>query len=72
VFRSVVGGSNWQSFNDGMPPVVVMAFASHSSGIIQAATYGRGVYELGAGSTVGDFSLGTDNGTQTIPQGASA
>ena len=72
VFRSVVGGSNWQSFNDGMPPVVVMAFASHSSGIIQAATYGRGVYELGAGSTVGDFSLGSDNGTQTIPQGASA
>lgn len=72
VFRSVVGGNNWQSFNDGMPPVVVMAFASHTSGIIQAATYGRGVYELGAGSTTGDFSLGADNGTQTIPQGASA
>jgi photosystem II stability/assembly factor-like uncharacterized protein len=46
VFRSVRGGDEWQPFNDGMPPVVVNAFSSHPSGLIQAATYGRGAYEV--------------------------
>ena len=46
VFRSVRGGSEWRPFNDGMPPVVINAFASHPTGVIQAATYGRGVYEV--------------------------
>ena len=72
VFRSTVGGSNWQSFNEGMPPVVVNAFASHPSGIIQAATYGRGVYQLSKTSTAGDFSLGVDSEAATVSQGASA
>jgi photosystem II stability/assembly factor-like uncharacterized protein len=71
VFRSAAGGSNWQSFSDGMPPVVVMAFASHPSGIIQAATYGRGIYELNTNSTASDFSLGVNTGAQMISQGSS-
>lgn len=46
VFRSTASGSNWRGFNKGMPPVVVHEFASQQSGLIQVATYGRGVYEL--------------------------
>jgi photosystem II stability/assembly factor-like uncharacterized protein len=45
VFRSTVGGNTWQSFNNGMPPAVVMGFATNASGQIQLATYGRGAYE---------------------------
>ncbi len=46
VFRSIRGGSGWRPFNDGMPPVVVNAFSSHPTGVIQVATYGRGAYEV--------------------------
>ena len=46
VFRSDNSGGTWATFTTGMPPVVVMALASHSSGLIQAATFGRGIYEL--------------------------
>lgn len=46
VFRSTASGANWRGFNKGMPPVVVHEFASQQSGLIQAATYGRGAYEL--------------------------
>jgi len=48
VFRSTNRGDTWRSFNRGLPPVVIHEFAANSSGVIQAATYGRGVYELGA------------------------
>jgi photosystem II stability/assembly factor-like uncharacterized protein len=50
VFRSANRGSSWRGFNRGMPPVVVHEFASQKSGLIQVATYGRGAYELTAGS----------------------
>ena len=50
VFRSANRGSSWRGFNKGMPPVVVHEFASQQSGLIQVATYGRGAYELTAGS----------------------
>jgi hypothetical protein len=46
VFRSTDGGASWETFNAGMPPVVVTAFAAQAGGRIQAATYGRGAYEL--------------------------
>ncbi|HJQ25766.1 MAG TPA: hypothetical protein VKA60_17740 [Blastocatellia bacterium] len=45
VFR-LAGGANWQPLTSGMPPVVVTELAAHSSGLIQAATYGRGAFEL--------------------------
>lgn len=50
VFRSTTRGSDWRSFNRGMPPVVVHDFAADGRGVIQVATYGRGAYELGSGS----------------------
>lgn len=46
VFRSKNDGQSWELLNRGMPPVIVMSLATHPSGIIQAATYGRGVYEI--------------------------
>jgi photosystem II stability/assembly factor-like uncharacterized protein len=46
VFRSKNGGGSWQSFNNGMPPVVITGFAAQSSGLIQVSTYGRGAFEI--------------------------
>ncbi len=46
VFQSVDGGASWRDFSKGLPPVIVMGFAAQSNGLIQAATYGRGVYEI--------------------------
>lgn len=46
VFRGATNGATWSSFNNGLPPVVVMAFSAQASGRIQLATYGRGAYEL--------------------------
>ncbi|MFM8441411.1 MAG: FG-GAP-like repeat-containing protein, partial [Acidobacteriota bacterium] len=46
VFRSTIGGGTWATFNNGMPPVIVTELDAQPSGIIQAATYGRGMYEL--------------------------
>jgi hypothetical protein len=50
IFRSTTRGDSWRSFNRGLPPVVIHGFSSNSSGAIQAATYGRGAYELGGAS----------------------
>jgi photosystem II stability/assembly factor-like uncharacterized protein len=46
VFRSTNDGQTWELLNRGMPPVIITALATHPVGIVQAATYGRGVYEL--------------------------
>ena len=46
VFRSTVGGSVWEAFNNGLPPVTITAFTAQPGGRIQVATYGRGAYEL--------------------------
>ena len=46
VFRSTDNGAIWMVFNNGLPPVPVMEFASQPNGLIQIATYGRGAYEL--------------------------
>lgn len=46
VFRGATNGTTWSTFNNGLPPVVVMAFTAQTSGRIQLATYGRGAYEL--------------------------
>lgn len=54
VFRSSNDGQAWELLNRGMPPVIVMAMATHPSGIIQAATYGRGVYEINVRTTLTD------------------
>jgi hypothetical protein len=46
IFRSTAGGSTWQTFNMGLPPTIVTELDAQPSGLIQAATYGRGMYEL--------------------------
>jgi photosystem II stability/assembly factor-like uncharacterized protein len=46
VFRSTDRGAAWRDFNRGIPPVVIHEFSAQSSGLIQVATYGRGIYEI--------------------------
>ena len=72
VGRSTVGGNTWETYNEGMPPVVVTSLAAQPSGLIQAATYGRGVYEINAapGATVQFASaaatVGENSGRATL------
>ncbi len=46
VFRSTAGGSNWQTFNMNFPPTIVSELDAQASGLLQAATYGRGMFEI--------------------------
>jgi subtilisin-like proprotein convertase family protein len=46
VFRSTTDGNNWETFNTGMPPVIISELDMQTSGLIQAATYGRGAYQM--------------------------
>ena len=46
VFRSTDNGQRWSIFNQGMPPVIITGFSAQQSGLIQVATYGRGVFQL--------------------------
>jgi photosystem II stability/assembly factor-like uncharacterized protein len=57
VFRSTTDGNTWETFNMGMPPVIISELDADSRGLIQAATYGRGMYEinLSPGKVVADF-----------------
>ncbi len=59
VYRSLTGGTVWESFNQGLPPVVVSDITMNASGQIQIGTYGRGAYELttsGSGPASVQFS----------------
>jgi len=54
VFRSVDGGATWLSFNEGLPNAGIYALAFHpATGDLWAATYGRGMFRVGA---LPDFS----------------
>ena len=57
VFRSTTDGNTWETFNNGMPPAIVTELDANSGGLIQAATYGRGMYEINLNSSkvVADF-----------------
>lgn len=66
VFRSTSGGQRWDVFNNGIPPAVVTAFASHPSGVIQVATYGRGAYELVVNVIRPAISSAIFNGTKKL------
>ncbi|MEK6278949.1 MAG: hypothetical protein AABN95_01200 [Acidobacteriota bacterium] len=46
VYRSDDDGVGWVKFNNGLPPVIVTGFSAQQNGLIQVATYGRGVYQL--------------------------
>jgi photosystem II stability/assembly factor-like uncharacterized protein len=46
VFRSTTDGGTWETFNNGMPPVIISELEISASGLLQAATYGRGMYQI--------------------------
>jgi photosystem II stability/assembly factor-like uncharacterized protein len=46
IFRTTNAGGAWETFNMGMPPTIVTELDAQPNGLIQAATYGRGMYEL--------------------------
>ena len=46
VYRSEDDGASWVKFNNGLPPVIITGFSAQQNGLIQVATYGRGVYQL--------------------------
>src|SRR5205823_3070974 len=76
VFRSLTGGTTWETFNPGLPPTVITGFATNASGQIQLGTYGRGAYELTVNSAgpatvqfsapIYTFSEGASDATITI------
>ena len=57
IFRSTADGNTWETFNMGMPPVIITELDAQPNGLIQAATYGRGMYEINLNSSkvVADF-----------------
>jgi photosystem II stability/assembly factor-like uncharacterized protein len=58
VFRSTTGGGTWETFNMGLPPTIVTELDAQPGGLMQAATYGRGAYEIdlnAGGRAVADF-----------------
>lgn len=52
VFRSLTNGTSWETFNQGMPPTIITELDAQSNGLMQAATYGRGAYEINLNSNV--------------------
>ena len=56
IYRSLNDGTAWEGFNNGLPPAIVTDLKAQPTGLIQAATYGRGAYELTKGkNTPFDF-----------------
>jgi photosystem II stability/assembly factor-like uncharacterized protein len=56
IFRSQNDGGMWEGFNNGLPPVIITELDAQQTGLIQAASYGRGAYELTKGkNTQFDF-----------------
>ncbi len=66
VFRLTAASPNWQSFNKGMPPAIVSAFASQPTGLIQVSTYGRGAFEINTASERPAISNAVFNGKKKL------
>jgi len=66
IFRSTARGDSWRSFSRGLPPVVIHGFSANSNGVIQAATYGRGAYQLGGASDLPSISAVTFDGRKRL------
>ena len=61
VFRTTDGGNTWAPFNLGViPAVAVIDLEQNLSGVVFAATHGRGIFEL-----VGDGTTGSSSPTPT-------
>jgi hypothetical protein len=67
VFRTTNGGSTWAPFNLGViPAVAVFDIEQNLSGVVFAATHGRGIFELTGEGTAGTPSptpVGTSSAT---------
>jgi hypothetical protein len=50
VFRTTTDGNTWATFNDGMPPVIISELDMQANGLLQAATYGRGAFQINPGT----------------------
>ncbi len=67
VFRSTTGGIGWESLRAGMPASLCIAMASHPSGVVQVATYGRGAFELGVSQNPNpDYALSATPSSLTV------
>ncbi len=52
VYRSTDDGASWQPFDEGLPNVVVSDLAYNpATGVLAAATYGRGMFTMGMACT---------------------
>lgn len=51
IFRSTTGGNSWESFNGGLPPTIITALTAQPNGLMQAATFGRGAFEMNTAAT---------------------
>ena len=57
VFRTTDGGNTWAPFNLGViPAVAVVDLEQNLSGVVFAATHGRGIFELAGEGTTGSSS----------------
>lgn len=60
VFRTTDGGNTWAPFNLGViPAVAVFDIEQNLSGVIFAATHGRGIFELSGGGSPGATPVAT-------------
>jgi photosystem II stability/assembly factor-like uncharacterized protein len=55
IYRSTNDGATWAGLNTGLPPTIITRLDAQATGLIQAASYGRGAYELSRGNAVADF-----------------
>ncbi|HEY0545061.1 MAG TPA: FG-GAP-like repeat-containing protein [Pyrinomonadaceae bacterium] len=55
VYRSTNDGGTWAGLNSGLPPTIITKLDAQATGLIQAASYGRGAFELTKGKAVADF-----------------
>jgi photosystem II stability/assembly factor-like uncharacterized protein len=64
VFRSTNNGTTWENFNNGIPPVIITELDAQTGGLMQASTYGRGMYEINLNATRKPF-IDFDGDTKT-------
>jgi hypothetical protein len=67
VFRTTDGGSTWAPFNLGViPAVAVFDIEQNLSGVVFAATHGRGIFELAGEGSPGATPSSTPAATATV------
>lgn len=51
IWKSIDGGSTWDSFSSGLPDTAVMDLRLHPNRLLRASTHGRGVWEYSIDET---------------------